>query len=118
MYVKTFCSSVLIATVLSGCDGKMLEEYSFKKSLEWSLTEKCADDEACVTAVRKLTSVCADRNDWESFLKSQDDPAEKERFVTGFFGCLVDATGRPLFSPDSTADAPLPEAGRTPADAS
>ena len=92
--IITAASLMLIA-----CSDEMVEEIAFRKSLEYNLSELCgAEDKACVQAVETQTKGCMEKSDWRKFLKARDDAAEKKRFTTEFYACIVDPAGKPYFT--------------------
>lgn len=89
---------ILVVFTLFGCDGKEMEGFVFKKSLESKLIERCGKkDRLCITAVKQQTGECADKANWHRFLGDSEDPVEKKRFQGIFFMCLVDVKGKPFF---------------------
>ncbi len=94
--MKSLLTTLLIL-VLFGCDGKEMEGYIFKKSLEAILVERCrVKDRLCTAAVKQQTDECAEKLiavDFYRILRS----LQKKRFQEIFFKCLVDAKGKPFF---------------------
>lgn len=96
---------VLCVMAISGCSEKAIEEFAFRKSLEYHLTELCGEDaEDCVIAVKEQTGPCMKQSDWYKFVKDQDNKAEKERFITAFYACIVDPEGNPYFVGNTEAE--------------
>ena len=91
---------VAASLLLLACSDEMVEEFAFRKSLEYNLSELCGtEDKACVQAVETQTKGCMEKSDWRKFLKRRDDAAEKKRFTTEFYACIVDPAGKPYFTP-------------------
>jgi len=85
------------AVFLSACSEKQMEEFAFRKTLEYQLTDLCGEDESCIAAVKNQTRACMEKSDWYKFVKDQDNQTELDRFTTAFYACIVDPDGNPYF---------------------
>jgi hypothetical protein len=90
-------SLLILVVVLSACSEKQMEEFAFRKTLEYQLTDLCGEDEACIAAVKDQTRACMEKSDWYKYVSDQDNQAELDRFTTAFYACLVDPDGNPYF---------------------
>ncbi len=91
-------SIVLVSLILCACSEDAVEEFAFRKSLEYGLTEKCGeDDKECVNAVQTQLKGCMEKSNWRKFVASEDDPVETKRFTQEFYACIVDSEGNPYF---------------------
>lgn len=95
----TLASAGLVSTALTtGCDQWDPEELAFRKTMEYNLVEACGDDDqACVDAVKSQLKGCMEKSDWKGFVNDSDNEAEKQRFVSEFYSCVVDEDGNPYF---------------------
>ncbi len=89
---------VLATFLLISCSDADVEEFTFRKTIEYELTELCGDDDAkCVSAVKAQTKDCMEKSDWRRYLKNQEDQQELKRFTSEFYACIVDEEGNPYF---------------------
>ena len=91
----TLC--MLVALFVSGCSDAQVEEFAFRKVMEYELKADCGDDEACNDAVEAQIKSCMASSDWRRYLDNEEDPEELERFIYVFFPCFKDADGNPYF---------------------
>ena len=82
---------------LAGCSEAEVEEYTFRKVMEYELKSDCDDDAACIEAVEAQIKDCMASSDWRRYLENEDNEAELERFIYRFFPCFKDASGNPYF---------------------
>ncbi len=93
---------VLLPIMIGGCSSEKVEEFVFRKTLEYGLVEMCEEegkdkDKKCVAAVANQIETCMAKGNWKEFLKNQDDEDELQRFVKAFYPCFEDAKGNPYF---------------------
>lgn len=88
---------VILILMCSGCSQRGVEEFAFRESLKYGLLKTCEEDETCKALVKEQIKGCIESSDWKSFLDNQDDETIKNKFLTEFYGCLVDGDGNPLF---------------------
>lgn len=89
--------ALLILLFLTGCSEKQIEEFAFRKTLEYELTDLCGDDKDCLAAIKDQTKACMEKSDWRKYLKDPDNKEELKRFTTEFYACIVDPNGKPYF---------------------
>jgi hypothetical protein len=93
--------TLILPVFLSGCSESQIEEFAFRKTMEHELTELCGEtDKACISAVKSQVKDCMVSSDWRKYLKNDESEEEFNRFVTEFYGCIVDSDGNPYFAPN------------------
>ena len=89
---------VLVSMVfLPACTESQLEEFAFRKTLEYDMVETCGEDKSCVKAVEEQVANCMVSSQWRQYLENQDDEAELERFATEVYACIKDTEGKAYF---------------------
>ncbi len=89
---------LLLAIPLMACNEGSIEEFGFRKGLEYKLISLCGDeDKACISAVQAQMKGCMEKSAWRRFFDKQEDQAELKRFTTAFYACIVDPNGKPYF---------------------
>ncbi len=99
--MKIFFSLILLILV-SGCDYDLeasVEEFVFRKTAESDLIEKCAEDKACIRAVKEQIESCMEKSKWRQYLENSEEEEEEElyRFVKTFYPCFKDPDGKSYF---------------------
>jgi hypothetical protein len=98
MTIIKFSISVMLVMVVSGCSQERVEEFSFRKALEFNLMGLCGDEDPdCKEAVKTQTRDCMVKGDWRSYLEDEENPEQLARFTREFYACVVDADGEPYF---------------------
>ena len=89
---------IFIVLLLGGCSEAQVEEFAFRKSMEYQLKDDCGDDnEECIKAVEEQIASCMEKSDWRKYLENDKDEAELKRFISEFFPCFKDANGNSYF---------------------
>ena len=91
---------ILMAALLliGGCSGEKVEEFVFRKTIEFDLVERCGEgDEACVKNVRSQIKICMDKNNWQELIDNEDNDELYIEFAKNFYPCFKDDNGDPLF---------------------
>ncbi|MBO9492359.1 hypothetical protein J7384_18500 [Endozoicomonas sp. G2_1] len=87
-----------LSIFLWSCSEAQVEEFAFRKTLEFSLVDLCGEeDKECIAAVKSQISGCMEESNWRKYLENQDDPEEVNRFVNEFYSCITDDEGNPYF---------------------
>jgi hypothetical protein len=96
MRVLFLITSLLI---VNGCSEDAIEEFAFRKTIEFDLLEKCEEiGRGCAAAVEKQIKSCMIKSDWKAYVDSDtDDDKEVMKFVDKFYPCFKDAKGEPYF---------------------
>ena len=95
--MKIFIAFLISLSLLS-CSEGAIEEFSFRKTLEFSLVDLCgAEDKDCIEAVKSQIVGCMEKSDWRAFFNDDDNPDELKRFTGVFYACIVDKDGEPYF---------------------
>lgn len=93
---------VLSTLILASCSDAQLEEFAFRKTIEYELIELCGkDDDKCISAVEDQTGDCMEKSDWRRYLENQENQEELKRFRDTFYACIVDEEGKPYFYSES-----------------
>jgi len=98
IFIVLICAFAL-PTLLTGCSDEQIEEFAFRKTMEYELIELCDNDEECIQAVKDQIKECMEKSDWRRLLDNEDDEEEMGRFTTKFYACIVDSEGNPYFEP-------------------
>ena len=88
---------ILLCLTIGGCTDAQIEEFVFRKSMEYDLKSKCEDDDNCKVAVEAQIRDCLAEADWRRFMDDDENPAEVERFVFAFYPCFKDSDGNAYF---------------------
>lgn len=88
---------LLFLLSLLACSERQVEEFTFRKTLEYDLVKLCEDDQECAAAVKAQIKGCMEISEWRNFLSNQNDEIELKRFTTEFYACIVDSEGSPYF---------------------
>lgn len=92
---------IFVLFVLVSCSEGQIEEFAFRKTIEYDLVELCGIEEAeCVAAVKDQVKGCMQKSNWRRYLEDQDNESELNRFTSKFYACIVDAEGNPYFEPN------------------
>jgi len=95
-------SLLFILLFFFGCSEQQIEEFAFRKTLEYDLIKLCGDDDnACITTVKTQIKRCMESSNWRQYLNDQDNEAELNRFALEFNSCFVDPDGNPFFETTS-----------------
>ena len=87
-----------ICLMIGGCSSEMVEELAFRKVIEYQLKDECGDeDKACIKAVEAQIESCMKQSDWRRVTDNEEDEEEMKRFVSEFFPCFKDSSGRSYF---------------------
>ena len=93
-----FVSILLVSLFLWSCSDKDLEEFAFRKTLEYKLVDLCGEeDKECITAVKAQIKSCMVKSSWRDFLNNEESEVELKRFTHAFYLCIVDKDGSPYF---------------------
>ena len=95
-FVKTIFLLLLFA-LIAGCSEAQIEEFAFRKTLEYDLVNLCEDEEVCIAAVKSQIKGCMEKSEWRRYLDDQDNEEALKRFSTDFYACIVDDEGNPYF---------------------
>ena len=91
---------LFVALFLWSCSDKDLEEFAFRKTLEYKLVDLCGEeDKECIAAVEAQIKSCMVKSNWRDFLNNEDNEVELKRFTQKFYLCIVDQNGHPYFEP-------------------
>ena len=93
---------VLLSGLVAGCSDAQIEEFVFRKAMEYELKSDCGDDDACAEAIELQIRDCLAQSDWRRYLDNEDDPDELQRFIHDFFPCFKDADGNAYFPLDGS----------------
>ena len=89
---------LVVLLLLAGCSGERVEEFAFRKTMEYQLKNKCEEqDPECAAAIEAQIVQCMQDSDWKRFLDSDEDEEELLRFTRAFFPCFKDPRGNPYF---------------------
>jgi len=97
--MKNICL-IAILTTIAGCSGEQVEEFAFRKTMEYQLKEQCGEsDPQCITAIEEQIVYCMKQSEWRRYLENDEDEQEFQRFIGEFFPCFKDSDGKPYFAP-------------------
>ena len=92
---------LLVSLFLLSCSDKDLEEFAFRKTLEYKLVDLCGEeDKECIAAVEEQIKSCMLKSSWRDFLNNEENEEELKRFTHSFYLCIVDQDGHPYFEPN------------------
>lgn len=90
-----------IPVFLWSCSDAQVEEFFFRKTLEFSLVDLCGEeDQECIAAVKTQIDGCLEESDWRRYLAAEDNIEEENRFAKKFYSCITDDNGNPYFEKD------------------
>ena len=93
-------SMIFALFYLTACNESEVEEFVFRETLKYTLTDVCGKDDAgCKNAVDSQTQNCMEKSNWRKFLNDKNNKEESTRFKKEFYSCIVDPEGRPYFVP-------------------
>ena len=91
-------SLILISLCLWSCSEGQVEEFAFRKTMEYSLVGLCGEeDQACINAIEAQISGCLEKSRWQDYVNSEDSEEELNRFTEEFYSCFIDEEGKPYF---------------------
>ncbi len=87
-----------ITMILGGCSAEQFDEFVFRKVMEYQLKDECGEDNRpCIEAIEEQIESCMQKSDWRTYLDSDGDQEETQRFIRDFFPCFKDANGKSYF---------------------
>ena len=87
-----------LSLLIGGCSAEQFDEFVFRKVMEYQLKDECGEEnEKCYAAIEAQIESCMKKSDWRTYLDSDGDHAETQRFIRDFFPCFKDENGKPYF---------------------
>lgn len=88
-----------LSLLLISCSDGDIDEFAFRKTMEYSLVDLCGEkDKACIAAVKAQVKPCMEKSDWRRYVANEDSDEELKRFTDKFYACIVDKDGDPYFT--------------------
>ena len=88
----------VFSLLVGGCSGDQVEEFVFRKVLEYELKEDCGkENKQCIKDIEEQIQTCMNKSDWRAYLDNDEDQEEMQRFIKEFFPCFKDANGNSYF---------------------
>ena len=91
---------IVIFVLVCSCNIEQVEEFAFRKTIEYSLVEMCEEeskDKECVDAIKAQIEACMEESDWRQYLENEDDKKEMNRFINRFYPCFKNSQGESFF---------------------
>jgi len=82
--------------LLSGCSEDKVEEFAFRKSMQYNLNKLCEEDEQCKSDVKSQIGDCMESSDWRNIIDDESDES-MQAFIKLFYPCFNDENGKPYF---------------------
>jgi len=87
---------LLLLIVISGCSNDQVEEFAFRKSMQYNLSKLCEEDKQCKSGVKSQISECMESSDWRNIIDNESDES-MQAFIKKFYPCFKDENGDPYF---------------------